>query len=103
MFSTKMTASSNDLTTLVKLISDSVAVVVSEYAKVGHAPPALESTDQDPFHSPELTSERLKSAIKIIEAACAQLSATVASPGHVVTNVSEPLNDANKLLTRSSE
>ncbi|KAG9218403.1 hypothetical protein CCMSSC00406_0007996 [Pleurotus cornucopiae] len=81
-----MSASSNDLTTLVKLISDSVAVVVSEYAKVGHAPPALESTDQDPFHSPELMSERLRTAIKTIEAACAQLSASVASPGHVVTN-----------------
>ncbi len=98
-----MSASANDLTTLVKLISDSVAVLVSEYAKVGHAPPALESTDQDPFHSTELMSARLKTAVKTIEAACAQLSATVASPGHVVTNVGEPLDDADKLLTRSSE
>lgn len=98
-----MSASPNDLTTLAKLISDSVAVVVSEYANVGHAPPALESTDKDPFHSPELMSERLKAATKTIEAACAQLSATVASPGHVITNVGEPLYDMDKLLTRSSE
>ncbi|KAF4564046.1 hypothetical protein EYR36_003297 [Pleurotus pulmonarius] len=81
-----MSASLNVLTTLAQLISDSVAIVVSEYAKAGHAPPALESTEQDPFHSPELMSERLKTATKTIEAACAQLSATVTSPGHVVTN-----------------
>ncbi len=83
-----MTAPPNDLTSLVKLISDSVAVVTSEYAKAGHASPTLESTAQDPFRSPESVSERLKTAIKTIEAACAQLSATVASPGHVITNVS---------------
>lgn len=69
-----MSAPANDLTTLAKLISDSVAVVASEYTKAGHAPPSLESTAQDPFHSPELVPEQLKNAIKIIEAACAQLS-----------------------------
>ncbi|KDQ22115.1 hypothetical protein PLEOSDRAFT_1109237 [Pleurotus ostreatus PC15] len=83
-----MSAPPNDLTSLAKLISDSVAVVTSEYAKAGHAPPTLESTTEDPFRSPELVSEQLKTAIKIIEAACAQLSATVASPGHVITNKS---------------
>ncbi|KAF4564063.1 hypothetical protein EYR36_003314 [Pleurotus pulmonarius] len=83
-----MSAPANDLSTLAKLISDSVAVVTSEYAKAGFAPPSLESTAQDPFHSPELVPEQLKAAIKIIEAACAQLSATVASAGHVVTNKS---------------
>ncbi|KAF7430170.1 hypothetical protein PC9H_005870 [Pleurotus ostreatus] len=81
-----MSAQPNDLTALVKLISDSVAVVTSEYAKAGHAPPSLESTAQDPFHSPELVPEQLAVAIKTIEAACAQLSATVTSAGHVVTN-----------------
>ncbi len=83
-----MSAQPNDLTALVKLISDSVAVVTSEYAKAGHAPPSLGSTAQDPFHSPELVPEQLSIAIKTIEAACAQLSATVTSAGHVVTNVS---------------
>ncbi|KAF4581762.1 hypothetical protein EYR40_002780 [Pleurotus pulmonarius] len=83
-----MTAPPNDLTSLAKLISDSVAVVTSEYARAGHAPPTLESTAEDPFQSPESVSERLKTAIKTIEAACAQLSATVVSPGHVVTNKS---------------
>ncbi|KAF9490909.1 S-adenosyl-L-methionine-dependent methyltransferase [Pleurotus eryngii] len=88
-----MTAHPNDLTSLAKLISDSVAVVTSEYAKAGHSPPTLESTTEDPFRSPGLVSEQLKTAIKTIEAACAQLSATVASPGHVLTNVSfvEPM------------
>lgn len=83
-----MSAHPNNLTSLAMLISDSVAVVTSEYAKAGHAPPTLESTAEDPFHSPELVSEQLKTVIKTIEAACAQLSATVASPRHVITNVS---------------
>lgn len=83
-----MSAHPNDLSALVKLISDSVAVVTSEYAKAGYAPPALDSTEQDPFYSPELVSDQLKNAIQITEAACAQLSVTVASAGHVVTNVS---------------
>lgn len=94
-----MSAPANDLSTLAKLISDSVVVVTSEYTKAGHAPPSLESTAQDPFHSPELVPEQLKAAIKIIEAACAQLSATVASAGHVVTNVSKLNTDVNAVLT----
>ncbi|KAL4262477.1 O-methyltransferase COMT-type [Pleurotus pulmonarius] len=81
-----MSSQPNDLTALVKLISDSVAVVTSEYAKAGHAPPSLDSTAQDPFHSPELVPQQLAIAIKTIEAACTQLSATVTSAGHVVTN-----------------
>lgn len=81
-----MSTHPTDLSALVKLISDSVAVVTSEYAKAGHVPPALDSTGQDPFYSPELVSDQLKTAIQITEAACAQLSATVASAGHVVTN-----------------
>ncbi|KAF4581786.1 hypothetical protein EYR40_002804 [Pleurotus pulmonarius] len=82
----KMSSQPNDLTALVKFISDSVAVVTSEYAKAGHAPPSLDSTAQDPFHSPELVPQQLAIAIKTIEAACTQLSATVTSAGHVVTN-----------------
>ncbi len=96
-----MSAHPNDLTAIVKLISDSVAVVTSEYAKAGHSPPTLDSTGQDPFHSPELVSERLKVAIKIIEAACAQLSATVASAGHVITNVSALCRNYNWLFTQT--
>lgn len=88
-----MSAYPSDLTALAKLISDSVAVVTSEYITAGYMPPTLDSTEQDPFHSPELVSERLKTAIKTIEAACAQLSATVAGAGHVVTNVGELVDD----------
>ncbi|KAF9490914.1 S-adenosyl-L-methionine-dependent methyltransferase [Pleurotus eryngii] len=84
-------ARTSELTALVKLISDSVAILTSEYAKAGHPPSALDSTALDPFFFPELVSEQLKTAIKITEAACAKLSATVTSAGHVVTNLVEPV------------
>ncbi|KAJ8494380.1 hypothetical protein ONZ45_g13265 [Pleurotus djamor] len=76
----------NEIDALAKLISDSVTVVTTEYAKARYAEPSLHNTKPDPFHSPELVSDRLKTAIKTIEAACAQLSATVVNPGHVIVN-----------------
>ncbi|KAJ8462635.1 hypothetical protein ONZ45_g17865 [Pleurotus djamor] len=57
----------DELDALTKLIFDSVSVVKSSYAGARHPPP-----------------KQLKNAIKTIEAACAQLTATVANPGHVV-------------------
>ncbi|KAK7453204.1 hypothetical protein VKT23_011884 [Stygiomarasmius scandens] len=75
-----------ELTQLATLISQAVSVVGDEYALAGHAFPLLNSTKAGPFDAPERTSETLRVAIKTIEAACAQLSAMVANPGHVITN-----------------
>ena len=76
------------LSALVTTISDAVKVVVAEYAAVGQVVPSLDSTQPGPLDAPENVSLGLSKAIRVIEAACAQLSFTVASPGHVVTNVS---------------
>jgi hypothetical protein len=73
---------------LADMISSAVETVLSEYALGHHEVPELDVTQPGPFDRPEDASERLQSAIRIIEAASAQLCATVASPGHVITNVS---------------
>ncbi|KAJ7609301.1 hypothetical protein B0H17DRAFT_1221417 [Mycena rosella] len=41
-----------------------------------------------PFDTPETTSPKLARAVRILDAACAQLSFSVGSPGHVVINKS---------------
>ncbi|KAI4523605.1 S-adenosyl-L-methionine-dependent methyltransferase [Schizophyllum commune Loenen D] len=68
------------VTALADMISAAVKVVVSEYAAVGHAVPTLESTEPGPFDDPDKSTARLRTAVKTIEAACAQLCATVATP-----------------------
>ena len=76
-----------ELTRLTELITSSVQDVLSEYQNAGQDVPWLSSTKPGPFDKLHLTSPKLSKAIQIIEAACAQLSFAVASPGHVITNV----------------
>ncbi len=76
-----------ELTRLTELITSSVQDVLSEYQNAGQHVPWLSSTEPGPFDKPHLASPKLSKAIQIIEAACAQLSFAVASPGHVITNV----------------
>ncbi|KAF8191303.1 S-adenosyl-L-methionine-dependent methyltransferase [Pholiota molesta] len=71
---------------LTDLIVSSVKDVRSEYQSSGYDVPSLFSTEPGPFDAPHLTSPKLSKAIQIIEAACAQLTYTIANPGHVVTN-----------------
>ncbi|KAJ8088446.1 hypothetical protein PM082_022519 [Marasmius tenuissimus] len=78
------------LTALTDLINAAVQDVIFEYAAVGKAVPTLDSLEPGPFDIPEETPAKLSRAVQIIEAACAQLAHTVASPGHVVVNVSVP-------------
>ncbi|KJA18249.1 hypothetical protein HYPSUDRAFT_70031 [Hypholoma sublateritium FD-334 SS-4] len=76
---------------LTNLITASVTEVVNEYQAAGHVIPSIFSTDSGPFDAPHLTSANLTKAVQVIEAACAQLSYTVANPGHTVTNFEEPV------------
>lgn len=76
------------LTALVDVLSSAVKEVIAEYSAAGEEIPSLDSTKPGPFDTPEATSHKLNKAIQIIEGACAQLSASVARPGHTVTNVS---------------
>lgn len=79
------------LVELLDLIQANVKVVISEYAAINQVVPSLDSLVPGPFDTPESVTPQLSEAIRIIEAACAQLSFTIASPGHVVTNVSRIL------------
>ncbi|KIJ34900.1 hypothetical protein M422DRAFT_782646 [Sphaerobolus stellatus SS14] len=71
---------------LANLISNTAQEILSEYSKAGQDIPSLDSTDSGPFDAPEKISVGLAKAIRTIEAACAQLAFTVASPGHVMAN-----------------
>ncbi|KIJ34904.1 hypothetical protein M422DRAFT_262863 [Sphaerobolus stellatus SS14] len=77
---------SADVVALVNLISSTAQEILAEYSKAGQEVPSLDSTDSGPFDAPEKVSAGLAKAIRTIEAACGQLSFTVASPGHVMTN-----------------
>ncbi|KAH7874886.1 S-adenosyl-L-methionine-dependent methyltransferase [Lentinula edodes] len=74
------------VTALTALINDAVQDVIAEYAAVGQAIPSLNSLKPGPFQVPAETPARLMKAIKIIEAACAQLTYTVSPPGSVMLN-----------------
>ncbi|EIM86299.1 S-adenosyl-L-methionine-dependent methyltransferase [Stereum hirsutum FP-91666 SS1] len=75
-----------ELTPLVDLITDAVKDVIKEYDTVGQPFPALGSTNSGHFDSAASVTPELARAIKVVEAACAQLSFSVASPAHVMTN-----------------
>ncbi|KIK62301.1 hypothetical protein GYMLUDRAFT_242974 [Collybiopsis luxurians FD-317 M1] len=76
------------ITRLTDLINHAVKDVITEYAAVGRSVPSLDTLDPGPFSVPETMPVRLRKAIQIIEAACAQLSCTVALPGSVLINKS---------------
>ena len=78
--------SATQLDALLTLISSSVEVVKSEYAKQGHAVPSLDSVTPHPMDS-VLPGLELKRAVQTLEGACAQLTAIVAPPAHTLANV----------------
>lgn len=80
------------LVSLVKLIGASVHLLIQEYETAGHSIPALDSTIPGPFDTPESQTPSIRNAVETIEAACAQLCFSSASPGHVIVNVRVPLS-----------
>ncbi|KAH7870498.1 S-adenosyl-L-methionine-dependent methyltransferase [Lentinula edodes] len=76
------------ITALTDLINKATQDVIAEYSAVGQAVPSLDTLQPGPFQVPEETPTRLIRAIQIIEAACAQLSFTIAPPGSVMVNKS---------------
>ena len=84
----------SQLDALVSLISASVSTFTSEYQTAGISLPSLDdipSASSSSVNSSAKLSEEAKArvvkAVKTIEAACAQLTATVSSPGHIILNV----------------
>lgn len=76
-----------ELNALLALITNSVKEVISTYKSVGHAVPSLRSVEPGPFDTPRSAPSHLAKSIKTIEGACAQLCATIATPGHMLANV----------------
>ncbi|KAJ3761994.1 S-adenosyl-L-methionine-dependent methyltransferase [Lentinula raphanica] len=74
------------ITALTDLINKAVQDVIAEYGRVGQAVPSLDTLEPGPFQVPEETPTILSNAIQVIEAACTQLSYTVAPPGSVMVN-----------------
>lgn len=75
------------LTALVDLISSSVREVIAAYSAVERHAPSLDSLDEGPLETPATTPPNVTRARQIIEAACAQLCATIAQPGDCTVNV----------------
>ncbi|KAJ3982678.1 S-adenosyl-L-methionine-dependent methyltransferase [Lentinula detonsa] len=86
------------ITALTDLINKAVQDIIAEYASAGRAVPSLDTLESGLFQVPEETPARLTKAIQIVEAACAQLSCTVAPPGSVMINVSHDHEEPACLL-----
>lgn len=81
-----MSHTHGQILSLAALISDAAKVVEAHYASSDQPyVPSLDDTDPHPLD--ERSSKELRTAIQIIEGACAQLSATVARPNHTIVNV----------------
>ncbi|KAJ7634565.1 S-adenosyl-L-methionine-dependent methyltransferase [Roridomyces roridus] len=70
-------------------LSELINKAVAQILQYGAVIPSLHSTEPGPFDTPEETPAEISAAIRTIDAACAQLSITVASPGHSVCNARE--------------
>ncbi|KAG7451455.1 S-adenosyl-L-methionine-dependent methyltransferase [Guyanagaster necrorhizus] len=77
-----MTSGATHLLSLTSLITASVQEIISIYPNIPHP----DSTSLGIYDLPENVPPELTRAIQRVEAACAQLSCAVASPGHVVLN-----------------
>ncbi|EAU82335.1 hypothetical protein CC1G_06645 [Coprinopsis cinerea okayama7 len=85
-----MVAKDGSLSTLVSLISDATAIVEAHF-KASSKPyvPSLDDTEEHPLDT-QLYTPELRKAVQTIEAACAQLCATVAKPNRSVVNLYSP-------------
>lgn len=75
---------------LVSLIQTAVADVIDEHALIGATVPHIDSqsTIPGPLDEPDEATPRLLKAIRTVEAACAQLCASITSPALSLVNVS---------------
>ena len=71
---------------LLKLINSAAQEAIAEYEKVGDDVPSIDSTEPHPLDN-AIEQVALKSAVRILEGACAQLCATLAPPSHTAINV----------------
>ena len=73
---------------IVELIRDSVNDALSEYKALNHTVVPLDSPTLGPLDKAEATTPKLRRAILTMNAACAQLSATLTRPAMMLMTVS---------------
>ena len=75
------------ISALVSLISDATRTIEAQFAKSSKPlVPSLDDTTPHPIDA-QVSSAELRTAVQILEGACAQLCATVARPNHTIVNV----------------
>ncbi|KZW01646.1 S-adenosyl-L-methionine-dependent methyltransferase [Exidia glandulosa HHB12029] len=77
-----MAADDARISDLAALISQSVQTILGEYAAASRPVPSLDAVDL----SQTLVNQRTRDAVRTLEAACAQLCATVAPASHTMVN-----------------
>ncbi|KIK66536.1 hypothetical protein GYMLUDRAFT_935360 [Collybiopsis luxurians FD-317 M1] len=81
-----VTFDNTHITELTDLINRAVENVIDEYAAVGQPVPSLDSLSAGPFDTPAKMPTSLVKAVRIIEAACAQLTMIASPPCSVILN-----------------
>jgi hypothetical protein len=88
--STTMSTNKAKLEALLKLINSAAQEAIAEYEKAGGDVPSIDSTEPHPLDNDAIDNIALKSAIRTLEGACAQLCTTLAPPSHTAINVRFP-------------
>ena len=84
-----MSTNKAKLEALLKLINSAAQEAIAEYEKAGGDVPSIDSTEPHPLDNDDaIDNIALKSAIRTLEGACAQLCTTLAPPSHTAINVS---------------
>lgn len=81
-----MSTNKAKLEALLKLVNSATQEAIAEYEKAGGDVPSIDSTEPHPLDN-AIDQVALKSAIRTLEGACAQLCTTLAPPSHTAINV----------------
>jgi hypothetical protein len=83
-------ANMTQLSSLLSLLRDACCTVEQEYARASKPMPSLDDTEAHPLDD-QLSPIELRKAVRVIEAAAAQICALVGRPNHVIINVSRKI------------
>ncbi len=76
----------SELSALLQLLTEACSTVEHEYAKTSRPLPSLDDLEPHPLDT-EIYPTELRKAVRVIEAATAQMVALVGRPNHVIANV----------------
>lgn len=82
-----MSTNKTKLAALLKLINSAAQEAIAEYEKAGGDVPSIDSTELHPLDTNVIDQVALKTAVRTLEGACAQLCTTLAPPSHTAINV----------------